>query len=282
MGRFKKLLANPQLNGWGFFTGVIGLLFAFYTYWVSQSFPNLLAEVHPARTILVSPEGAQDLTIFANGKQIKGPVTSVQIAIWNAGTKPIRAEDVLEKIRIRTNKTTPIISVRILKMTRDVTGVSADISRMTEGIIGINFKILESSDAVLLQLTYEGDEKIEFIGSGIIVGQSKFELLKFTKNPSLEEKPNYNNSKYNKTIFIALILVGCFFLFKAAPLLYRDINQTIIELKLNKGILYKTKIIVNFLIELITIIIFIYMIFNVLDDFNLNISPFLTEQSAVD
>ena len=277
MNSFKKLLANPQLNGWGFFLGVIGLLFAIYTYWVSQDFPNLLAQVHPARTILVSPGGAQDLTIFASGKQIKGPVTSVQIAIWNAGTKPIRAEDVLEKIRIRTNKITPIISVRMLKMTRDATGVSTDISRMTEGIIGINFKILESSDAALLQLTYEGDEKIEFIGSGIIVGQSKFELLKFTNPPSLEEKPNYHNSKYNKLTFIAGICIGCFFLFRIGTQFYRDINKAIFELRLNKGVSYKIKFAAKFLSGLIAIMFLIYVIFDTLHNFNINISPFLAE-----
>ena len=104
MNSFKKLLANPQLNGWGFFVGIVGLLFAIYTHWALQSFPNLIAQVHPLRTILVSPEGAQDLTILAGGRQIKGPVTSVQVAIWNAGTKPIKAEDVLEKIQIEQIK----------------------------------------------------------------------------------------------------------------------------------------------------------------------------------
>lgn len=274
--KLARLLANPQLNVWGFIIGIVGLLFAFYTYWDSQSFPNLIAQVHPSRTILVSPEGVQDLTVYANGKFIQGPVTSVQIAIWNAGAKPIRAEDVLENIQIKTDKPTPILSVRVLQVTRALTNIETDITKSSSGIVGIKFKILEKNDAALLQITYEGDDKINFIGSGSIVGQRKFEVTRFPKDDK-NEKPVHASSTENKILIISLIVFLIFFLPRIITQAYKDAVRIIKTLK-NPNEDKKTKFIsiTELVFGIVAIIVFGYLMFNTISAIPTTVSPYLS------
>lgn len=205
--RLARLLANPQLNGWGFLIGIVGLLFALYTYFDTQSYPKLMAQVHPSRTILVSSEGAQDLVISAKGKLIKGPVTSAQISIWNAGTKPIKAEDILEKIEIKTSNNSPLLSVRILKTTRAVCKVTTNTSQASLGILGLGLQILEKGDGVLIQLTYLGDEKVDFIGSGVIVGQNSFQVTKLISSENKAQKKEKYKTIWDTIVTLSLILL---------------------------------------------------------------------------
>lgn len=274
--RLAGLLASPQLNGWGFIIGIFGLLFSFYTYLDSQSYPNLVAQVHPSKTVLVSNEGVQDLTVYANGKIIKGPVTSAHIAIWNAGTKPIRAEDVLEKIQIRTNKPTQLLSVRILETTRDVTNIQTDISKASMGIIGVSFNILEKSDAALLQITYEGDEQIDFVGSGSVVGQKKFDVTKLSVDEK-KEKPAYQSSTKNKILLIGLLIVSIFFLIRIAPVFCRDLIRTKnILLSPEEKMLSKISSFIELAFGIIIIVGAGYIVFGMALSIPTTVSPYLS------
>lgn len=274
--RLAGLLASPQLNGWGFIVGIFGLLFALYTYWDSQSYPNLVAQVHPSKTVLVSHEGIQDLTVYANGKLVKGPVTSAHIAIWNAGTKPIRAEDVLEKIQIKTNKPTPLLSVRILETTRDVTNIQTDISKASIGIIGVSFNILEKSDAALLQITYEGDEKIDFVGSGSIVGQKKFDVTKLSIDEK-KEKPAYQSSTENKILLIALLILSILMLTRIAQAFYRELIR-IKSILLNPEEKMRSKIFsfIELAFGVIIIVVFGYIVLEMALSIPTTVSPYLS------
>ena len=274
MDSFKKLLSNPQLNGWGFFVGILGLLFAIYAYWDAQSFPNLLAQVHPSRAILVLPEGAQDLTILADGKQIKGPVTSAQISIWNAGSKPIKTEDILEKIQIKTNKPTPLISVRVLRTTRTLTNFTTDLTEASSGVVGINFKILEKGDGALLQITYEGDERLEFTGMGVIVGQSAFKVTKLAVEENKKET-KYHSTNYNKLMIIFAIFMASFFLYRMIPGIRLNISELINVLKGNKSVVVKIIKIIEFTLGAALLFGLGFTIYRILIDFNIQVSPFL-------
>jgi hypothetical protein len=218
-----RFFTNPQLNGWGFIIGVLGFVFAIYTYWASLSFPNLMAQVHSPRTILVSSEGAQDLLIYADKKLIKGPVTSAQIAIWNAGTKPIKAEDVLEKIQIKASDGAPLLSVRIIKTTRKVNKIVISSLRAAEGIIDFDFQVLEKGDGALLQVTYEGTDKIKFIGSGVIVGQNNFEIINSAVN-SPEKERSETNHTFSKLILFFMLLGMLFFFLRMTRVIYIDLS----------------------------------------------------------
>ncbi len=272
--RLARLLANPQLNGWGFIIGIIGLLFAFYTYWNSQNYPNLMAQVHPSRTILVSSEGAQDLSIYANGKLIKGPVTSAQISIWNAGTKPIKAEDILEKIQIKNSMNTPLLSVRMLKTTREVSKFKTDMSEASLGVLGIGFQILEKGDGALIQLTYEGDEKVTFTGSGVIVGQNAFEItsLKNAKDSS-QQQTNYNSwaRKIGGVAFVTF-LATIIFILSWGLLGPEGIRKEFIK---HNSVLGKIIVLVQAIIITAMLLTAGYFIYNIFQEITKNYSPFL-------
>lgn len=236
--------------------------------------PNLKAQVHPSRTILVSPIGAKDLTIYAEGKLIKGPVTAVQIAIWNEGSKPIKSDDILERIQIKTASGAPIIAAHISKITREVNKVTLDTAAASSGVINLKFKILEKGDAFLLQLTYEGDEKVEFIGSGVIIGQSKFVITEYKRNAS-EPNERLIPRVPSKIIGILGFLVIFYIGFSSAQLVYKDITKAYVQLKdglINKGFIVMT--IIN-LFFIVIAIVAVFLFYPTLKDIMAENSPFL-------
>lgn len=212
--KFITLLSNPLLNGWGFIVGLIGMAFAIFTYFDSQSYPELVAQVHPTKTVLVSEQGVQELAIYADGKKVDGPVTSVQIAIWNNGKKEVKAEDVLESIVLKTNKKVKILSAKVLKQSRNVVNLNLNSEKSNEGVIGLNFRIFEKSDSALLQVTYEGKDDIEFVGYGSLIGQKSFMVSKFNRVLSSKENSDSKSlhSKYVENTFYIFTLTYVFFL----------------------------------------------------------------------
>lgn len=177
--KLKSFLTSPALNGWGFIVGVLSLIFAAYTLWGPTNDPQLIAQEQPVRTVLVSSEGIQNLQISAAGRPIAGPVTAVQIAVWNAGNRPIRyVEDVIEPIRFYASA--PILSVRILRMSRPAAKIEIDDSAARTGAFYLRFRILERGDGALIQVTYEGNETVPFGASGEIVGQGP---IRFNRPP---------------------------------------------------------------------------------------------------
>ena len=56
---------------------------------------------------------ASDLSISHNGKKISGNVSAAQMAIWNAGKRPIRENDILSPIVISTGGGAAVLEARI-------------------------------------------------------------------------------------------------------------------------------------------------------------------------
>jgi hypothetical protein len=172
-----RLLQNPILNGAGIVIGLAGLIFAVYAYIDSQSAPFLTARIGAVRTVLVSSEGIQDLQVYDQNGPISGPVTAAQIVIWNAGKRTIKADDVSQPIRVRIAERARILSIRVLRTTRESMGITVDSSAAASGSFGVRFGILEEGDGALIQVTYEGTDKLKFVGSGAVAGQRGFEVI---------------------------------------------------------------------------------------------------------
>lgn len=227
----KRLLANPTLNGWGFILGIVGLLFAWYTYSESKSEPLLLAQLNVVRTIVVSPEGIENLQVLADGKPIGGPITAAQIAIWNAGKRPIREDDVLDPIRISIDGERSIIAARVLRVTRDITRVRLDESRKAAGELGIRFRILEEGDGAILQVTYLGNDKVPIVGRAVIVGQNNFEITTRFAQSQEEEKSHdlFPRTRWQKILasmlFGLLSVILVFNILKACRAAYTGIRS---------------------------------------------------------
>lgn len=206
--KISNILSNPQLNGLGVIVGLVGIIFAIFTYWDSQTYPELIAQVHPAKAVLVSEQGVQELTVYANEKKVDGPITSVQIAIWNNGKKAIKAEDVLEGIGIKTDQKVEVLSAKVLKQSRKIINLSVSANKANEGILGLSFKIFEKNDSALLQITYVGKDNVDFIGFGSLVGQSHFKVLKYENVLSKKQNDEFELSSTAKRAFVIVGLLG--------------------------------------------------------------------------
>lgn len=211
--QLRRILANPILNGWGFIVGVISLVFAGFVWWDSNSVPLLSAKIHAIRTILVSPEGVQSLKIFADDKPIKGPVTAVQVALWNAGKAPIKGEDILTPIRIEAIPKTTILSARVIRQTRDLVGLTIDQSTSSEGTLTAHFRILESNDGAVVQITYMGDETVAFNTTGALIGQQKIPITDERGSMSNRKKSSGQSVVSSWVLFLVFTGMTIFFTF---------------------------------------------------------------------
>ncbi len=227
-----SILESPSLNGWGFLIGIIGLLFAIYTYIDSQQISNLVAKVQPLRTNIVSNANVENIDLMVNGKKLSGPLTAVQIVIWNDGNKPIKYEDILEPLIIKPLTNNTIVVSKLIKQTRKVNNLTITNYKNS---INIKFKILEKNDGLVIQLIYEGNDKVKFEGSGVIVGQRNFIVEDYSLNdedffgistPSKKSESNIWGS--------SLLLVGIFSqLLIALNWIRISINRLITNWKLN-------------------------------------------------
>ena len=82
------------------------------------------------------------LSVTYNGKPVTSDITAAQIAIWNAGTKPIRADDVLEPIILKIGALTPILEAKVRYVTREV--IAFRVGQVKSGVseLPVNFRIL--------------------------------------------------------------------------------------------------------------------------------------------
>src|SRR5437773_2445262 len=65
----------------------------------------------------------KELSFIDNGKPVNSEsITSVQVCIWNAGTRSIRDSDVLDPFRLVMPDGAAILSVRVKKTARPICG----------------------------------------------------------------------------------------------------------------------------------------------------------------
>src|SRR5665213_717698 len=75
----------------GTVTTILGFVLSIYFYRAAQVKPLLTFGVHPLKTELQRPDFDKELGFIYKGKPIESEsITSVQVSIWNAGTRSIR------------------------------------------------------------------------------------------------------------------------------------------------------------------------------------------------
>ena len=130
--------------------------------------------------IVVKAGQANAITVLYDGQSITKDVTAVQVAIWNAGNKAIHRENVLEPVVLKTANGSRILEASIRHTTRNVCMAKLDTSQITEGKLGVEWKILEPSDGMVVQVVYEGSPDFLFNTSGVIEEQG--EVIKELKS----------------------------------------------------------------------------------------------------
>jgi hypothetical protein len=271
----RRILSNPVLNGWGFVVGLVGLAFGWYTWMEGKSEPLLLGQVPAARTIVVSPERVENIQVLADGQPVKGPISAVQVAVWNSGKRPIRAEDVLEPIKISLEGGMPVIDARALRVTREVTELKLDNSKKTIGELGVRFRILEQGDGILLQIIYAGDVNVPLKGSGVIVGQSTFSIETIDKNTKRDKARSTATSSERALLIVGLLTIGLTFTAMQMPWVLkwvRRIREEAFERPLRPSQLFGT--IVGFLISALLAAIGIALVYRGLVELFRPMPPF--------
>lgn len=117
------------------------------------------------------------ITVRFDGKELASDVTAAQVAFWNAGRRAIRGDAILKPLVIRTANKRRILEANLRKVSRDVVRFDLDRSRLAFGEVGMRWNILEHNDGGVLQLIFEGDEKVAINAEAVLEGQPEIVRL---------------------------------------------------------------------------------------------------------
>jgi hypothetical protein len=158
----------------GITTGIASLIsipLSIYLALANVRKPELSYAFHPNRTKIVAADGDSRLKVTYDGQDVKGNVTAVQFALWNAGAMPIQAADILKRLTLTASTTVRILDATIAHLTRDVTGFRLDDTQKAAGTLAFDWRILEHNDGAAIQIVFEGPPDASFALAGTIVGQ---------------------------------------------------------------------------------------------------------------
>ena len=167
--RILRLFANPWIGVSTTICAFVGIALSIYL--AQPSVPKLSYLVDHTRVSVVTQGTASRLGVLLDGKPLTNNVSAVRLALWNRGEAPVAKEDVRAPIRIRTEPTTPIIEVKVIKTSNDVVQFSLDQSQLSDGIATVSWNMLETGDGALIQVIYAGDTTVDVKLDGAMKGQ---------------------------------------------------------------------------------------------------------------
>jgi hypothetical protein len=209
IGRLRAFLAeNPWWGFAGAVSGIIAIPLAIYLYIAGKEAPDLRFYVNPVRTVIAKAGINSDLTILFNKEPISDDVTSVSIAVWNAGTKPIMASDVLAPLQLVVEPGHGILEAKLVSATRKVVGLELDNSELRTGVVGLKFRILEHNDGGIVQFLYRGDSSVKIRMQGSTIGQSAPKASVYSANlQSLSDQVRNNRRSVWVMSVIAFLMI---------------------------------------------------------------------------
>jgi hypothetical protein len=199
---------------------LVSVVLAVYFYQASKIKPLLTFAVNPLKTELQRPDYDKELGFIYKGKPVDSEsITSVQVSIWNAGTRSIRDSDVLDPFRLAMPDGSAILSVRVKKASRPICGFERldNQDDYKAGTCRLKWLILEPGDGAVLQIIYAGSARrdptlegaVEGQRGGVIVEEYLFALDSTHKSP-------LNISMTRLGSAFLLMLVACLLIFIAA------------------------------------------------------------------
>jgi hypothetical protein len=193
-------------------TFIAGLVVAWFLAWYfgSQSLVTRIPTfaVDPVRATIVDAADTanSDIAVYYKGHPVGARAVSViRLYFWNAGNTPIVRSEILRPLVITVGNGAQILDAKILKVSRDVTGITFAAQKGTPASALLGFNIVERNDGAALQITYAGpkDAKLEFYG--ITVGAPTPSVTFATSAP----KPESNVTKtLNAMLAGGLCLLG--------------------------------------------------------------------------
>ncbi len=177
-GILRWFAANPLVGFVSFVVGIVSLAGTFYFGVASLQKRELCIFVSPVRTLIVRGGRSSDLHVLYKGQLVSTDVTALQVGLWNAGNESIKPEHILEPIILQTVPRVPILEAKLHFVNRPLTNVALDTTHITDGKVGVNWRILEHNDAAVIQLIIAGPVEEEITAMGSLEGQSSIISIK--------------------------------------------------------------------------------------------------------
>lgn len=215
-----NFFSNPLVGIIGVIISIIGVILAIFFYISSKEIPQLTYYVHPVKSIIISSGQSSQLSVNVNDKTIDSDVTTAQIAFWNRGKKSIRSSNILKPFTIKTNPQTPILKTRIIKKSRDVVNIELDTTYIQNGVINIDWNILEQNDGGIIQIIYNGGIDVPITADAVIEGQKSIESLTFSGKIQSPSEQYSGIFHYNKQVGIIFFIAGFVTLLSSLYLIY--------------------------------------------------------------
>lgn len=177
--RYKRFSTLNKVAFWGSIASIASLVgSAIIALLVSLATDDpsrrLVYYSNPVRTVVFKEGEVSDIEIRYRDQVVRGDVAIAQIALWNLGSIPIRADDLLEEVRVTLTPPVRILEATISQVTRKLTGAHVGLPEQdpTSSTIPVSWKILETNDAILIQVTYSGTTDVTLGVEGALIGQS--------------------------------------------------------------------------------------------------------------
>jgi hypothetical protein len=170
--------ASPTVNVISVVIGLLGLVSGYVWFRFSEQKPDLAYAQQPVQATLFRAGELSRLSVTYNGKPVTADISAVQIAIWNSGSKAVRADDVLKPLRLTTEAGTYIFEAKVRYLARDVVDLQFASDESIPNELGLKFRIFEPGDGAIVQLTYSGKPGTDITLSGVLVGQKSIRKTK--------------------------------------------------------------------------------------------------------
>lgn len=193
--------------------------------------PELTVSQQLLQATIARPSELSRLTVLYDGRELKSAINATQLAIWNAGNKPILPTDVLDSILLSFDAPIEILGASIRKTTREIVTPNVTIVGADRNVVNFRFKVLEPGDGAVVQVIYAGDTGARIRASGNVIGQSKIRVTSVASTKAYDSEPETRWSRWLKTMLVALIvglltLVSGFAAYSMARYGYLSRSQT--------------------------------------------------------
>ena len=162
---------NPRVGLVGTMASVIGLPLCLVLFLLAQKERDIRYTTSASPTTIVKNGQSSNLRVYYQDKELTSDVTSIQIAIWNAGRESVKRENILSKtLALKLNPPSRILEARVKKVTRNIVNFQLDTSESAAGILNCSWDILEPGDGALLEV-FQAGTFAGIVSEGAIEGQ---------------------------------------------------------------------------------------------------------------
>lgn len=187
-------------QGWvGSLIGIIGIILGvigIFSYKVSKSTARPSYQKSSLRLLGKNESNLpSDVTVLFKGKEVER-LCKTTLILWNNGTEVLNKEDVVDSdpLKISFNSGDNILSIKILKTTKDVNNIKVLRDELNSHLLHFKFNYLDPGDGIAIELLHDSKMRYPTI-SGTIKGlPNGFEDLGRFFNTHLFS--NKSNSKF--------------------------------------------------------------------------------------